>query len=68
VKVHYIRQAIEKKIVKLQYCPTNELTADIFTKALNREKHTKHATRLGMTSVQGGVLGIPGAIRRHAEK
>lgn len=41
IKYHFIRQQIEAKTVKLQYCPTSEMIADILTKGLSREQHNK---------------------------
>lgn len=38
VKFHYISEALEKGLFKIEYCPTEENLADIFTKALTTEK------------------------------
>ena len=38
VHCHFIRQLVEDGFVELQYCPTEEQTIDILTKALGREK------------------------------
>nr|CAD1817025.1 unnamed protein product [Ananas comosus var. bracteatus] len=38
IKYHFIREAIENGQIKLKYCKTTEQLADIFTKALTREK------------------------------
>ncbi|MDD0213372.1 Ty1/Copia family ribonuclease HI, partial [Shigella flexneri] len=38
IKYHFIREAIEKDIVQLQYCRSEEQLADILTKALSKEK------------------------------
>ena len=47
---HFVREAIQDKIIWLQYIPTAEMTADSLTKALGREKHEKCTVRMGMTS------------------
>ena len=44
VKVYYLRQLIESQQIKTTYCPTGEMSADIFTKPIaatlfNRHKH-----------------------------
>jgi hypothetical protein len=50
IRHHFIREAIDDKIIWLQYIPTTEMTADSLTKALGREKHEKCTARMGMTS------------------
>ena len=49
IRHHFIREAIQDKIIWVQYIPTSEMTADSLTKALGREKHEKCAARMGMT-------------------
>jgi hypothetical protein len=46
---HFVREAIQDKIIWVQYIPTAEMTADSLTKALGREKHEKCTARMGMT-------------------
>lgn len=46
---HFVREAIQDKVIWVQYIPTTEMTADSLTKALGREKHEKCTTRMGMT-------------------
>ena len=38
VKFHYVRKAIEDKVINVQYCPTAEMLADTLTKGLARPK------------------------------
>jgi len=45
---HFVREAIQDRIIWVQYIPTVEMTADSPTKALGREKHEKCTTRMGM--------------------
>ena len=64
VKYHFIRERVEDKTIKLEFCPTSDMTADILTKGLPRPKMTKHRDELlggvqpGQTSsssLSGGV-------------
>ena len=45
---HFIREAIESKLIELQRVDTSQNTVDIFTKALSVELHQKHAKGLGL--------------------
>jgi len=45
---HFIHEAIQDRIIWVQYIPTAEMTADSLTKALRREKHEKCTVRMGM--------------------
>ena len=61
-RYHFIRQTVEDGSITLIYCPTDDMTADILTKALLRWKVTTHALGLGLRSTSGGVQesGTPG--------
>jgi hypothetical protein len=48
-KYHLIRYHVEAKAIHLRHCSTNEQIADIFTKALGREKFEKFKMMLGLT-------------------
>jgi hypothetical protein len=51
IKTHYIREKIEdEKLVKLVYCPTELMVADILTKALPKAQHYKLCKLMGMRS------------------
>jgi len=45
---HFILEAIQNRIIWVQYIPTTEITADSLTKALGREKHEKCTVRMEM--------------------
>ena len=47
---HFIRDAIEDKIIWLEYIPTVRMTADSLTKALSRQKHVNCLNRMGMVT------------------
>ena len=46
VRHHYMRDLVENKIIEVGYVPTEENTADIFTKNLQAEVFSRHASRL----------------------
>ena len=48
IRHHFVRDAIQDRIIWVQYIPTTEMTADSLTKALGREKHEKCTARMGM--------------------
>ena len=48
IRYYFIHDVIERGEIKLLYCPTDDMTADIFTKALTRFKVFKHAHGLGL--------------------
>jgi hypothetical protein len=45
---HYIRDMVQRKAVHVQYLPTHEQIADIFTKPLARMKFEYFRERLGL--------------------
>ena len=38
IKHHYVRETIQNKHIKLEYCPTKEMIADLLTKPLPRDQ------------------------------
>lgn len=40
-KYHFVKDYIQRKLVKCEYCPTDEMIADLFTKPLAKPKHDK---------------------------
>ena len=51
VHMHYIRELIQGQIIALQYCPTAEQVADIFTKPFTEVKYTHLRDLLGVRDV-----------------
>ena len=49
IKNHYLWQQIRAEQINLSYCPTDNMMADVLTKALPRAKHQKHTRELGLT-------------------
>ena len=56
IRHHFIRLHVEKKRIKVQYTPTDEMTADILTKNLGRAKHDYFVTKLGMVPHLSGSV------------
>jgi hypothetical protein len=48
IRHHFVREAQESGLVKVDYLGTSEMPADVLTKALCREKHAKCVVRLGL--------------------
>ena len=48
IKYHFIRDYVQKGVVRLEYISTNEQVADIFTKALPRGKHVHFKDKMGV--------------------
>lgn len=51
IRYHFIRYVIENNSIRLIYCPTNDMVADTFTKALPSVKAKHFAAALGLRSV-----------------
>jgi hypothetical protein len=58
LRFHMIRKAVSRKLVTLEYCLTEDMTADIFTKGLGSIKHYKFIRMLGMESRSSGSVRI----------
>ena len=57
IKYHFIREQVSSGKVKLQYCRTNDMVADIMTKGLNGEQFEKLRLMAGVAP----MIGHPGA-------
>ncbi|CAL5391936.1 unnamed protein product [Camellia sinensis] len=55
IKHHFIRKAVEDDEIQIKYCKTEDQVADIFTKALPRDKFEFFREMLGVT--QYGIKG-----------
>jgi hypothetical protein len=59
-RVHFIRHHLDNQDVKLVYCPTEDMVADILTKALPKSSHNKLTELLGIRALS--VLKQPGTV------
>jgi len=50
IHMHYIRELVHDRTIILQYCPTDEQIADIFTKSFSEKKFTYLRSLLGVSS------------------
>ncbi|KAH8323147.1 hypothetical protein KR074_006679 [Drosophila pseudoananassae] len=48
IKYHFIRDLYKKKVIDIEYVPTDNMISDVLTKALCKVKHTKCITSLGL--------------------
>ena len=55
IKYHFIRDWVQKGVVKLEYISTDEQVADILTKSLPRGKHVHFKDKMGV--VRNTFLG-----------
>jgi hypothetical protein len=58
IQYHYVRELINDETVELEYCPTSENSADIFTKALGAEQLQHHLRRLGVGPIPSQLNGL----------
>ena len=52
IKFHYCREMVSAGKIKLQYCPSADMLADIFTKGLPAERFSRLRLLLGMKAFQ----------------
>ena len=58
IRYHFICSHVEGGNIEVQFLPTNEMIANIFTKNLGRAKHEYFIKKLGMVSCLSGSVRI----------
>jgi hypothetical protein len=48
IHYHFLRDCVQKGVVRLQYIRTDDQMAEIFTKALSRQKFEKFRDKMGL--------------------
>ncbi len=48
VQYQFVREELEKKSIEVQFCPTNDMTADLLTKPLPRVHFQKLRSEMGV--------------------
>ena len=48
IQLHFIREHVNNGRIHLEYCPTEDMVADVMTKALGKEKHQRFMKMMGM--------------------
>src|SRR2546423_15489117 len=59
VRLHFIRDHIEKGTFNVEYCPTDDILADVMTKGLARERHNQLMGLIGIHNVTITTNTIP---------
>jgi hypothetical protein len=49
IRFHFIRQTVQDHSITMRYCPTEDMTADILTKAIPKFKVALHSQNLGIS-------------------
>jgi len=48
IQLHFVRDHVERGTIELMYCPTEDMVADIMTKALARDRHARLMGLMGL--------------------
>jgi len=56
IQYHFLREHVADQTIGLHYCPTTDMTADIFTKPLPQPTFIKHAVDLGLVDHRAFLL------------
>ena len=51
IKYHFVRDQVTEGTIKVEYCPTTEIIADMLTKELPKNQFTKLRQMVGLTSL-----------------
>ena len=61
VQHHFVREKVDNATITLEYCPTEDMLADVMTKALARDRHERLTRAIGIGDFgqsQSGSVGI----------
>ena len=50
IRFHYVREAVQQKSIILQYCPTENMIADLLTKSLSRNRFETLRSAMGLST------------------
>ena len=59
VQLHFIRDHVEKGAMNVEYCPTEDMLADIMTKGLARQRHERLSRLMGIRSCEQTTTPSP---------
>jgi hypothetical protein len=57
VQHHFIREKVETELIELKYCPTQDMVADVLTKALAKDRHHILRRSMGIVSFDTSQSG-----------
>lgn len=52
IRFHYIKELINNNCINVEFCPSEEMIADVLTKALDRIKFVKFREKLGLVEIK----------------
>jgi hypothetical protein len=61
VQHHFIREKLESGEISLEYCPTEDMVADVLTKALAKDRHQRLSKAMGLQEgnySRSGSVGV----------
>lgn len=61
IQYHFLREHVENQMIRLSYCPTNNMTGDLFTKALPHPFFVIHTLGLGLIDHSAFLLQDSGS-------
>lgn len=51
IRTHFVKDYVKKGVVNIEYCPTEEMIADLFTKGLAKEKFNKFRDKCNLINI-----------------
>jgi transposase InsO family protein len=52
IQLHFIRDHVDKGTIIVEYCPTDDMLADLMTKGLSRDRHVRLLGLMGMGTLE----------------